>query len=129
LLFKTCHLAAIALVIVSGKMEDTVESENFDLFCTGVSEAASILLCDLGGDRDVAGVCGRDSRVRGKGKHVGGHGLSTKTRVQGAQFLVGGDENIHTTTQPHHAPGARYETIERRLVHTCYASPQDNHLK
>jgi len=116
-------------VIVTGKMENTVESENLYLFGAGVSQAASVLLRDFGGDGNVASMFGRGYRIGGEGEHVGGHSLSPKARVQGSEFAVRCHEDVYSTPQSDGTPSARYETVERRLVHTYYAFPQDNHPK
>ncbi len=79
-------------MIVTSKMQHTVEGENFDLFGRGVTKPARILRGNFSGDGNLA-----SQTIRGDGwkrKHIGWLILATKAAVEVLQFVVAGDQNV-----------------------------------
>ena len=90
----SCHLAAVAFMIVAGEMKQAVQGEDFDLVGNGMAQQSGISSGDLGGDSDIAGgrrVSGSVWQFRGEGKHIRWFIFSAKLAIQRAHMRIAGD--------------------------------------
>jgi hypothetical protein len=64
--FSPRHLTVVAFVIKAGEMEQTMQAENLNLFCSGVAETLGVLPRNVHGDGDVTREAVAQTVHRGK---------------------------------------------------------------
>ncbi len=102
------HLTAVALVIVSGKVQQAVERQDFQFVSSGMAETTRIFGSDFRRDGYVADeiptlLFAQGVAPGGKREHVRGVVLAAKAAVQVAQFPAGGHDDVHPSVQTRRA--------------------------
>src|SRR5579864_1232667 len=99
------HAAIIPLMVVSTKMQQSMQRKQLGLFTQAMAMAPGLCSRDRQGDGDISGAARSRSRER---KHVSDSILVSELAVQPANIGVRGQQNADFTTeadQPLHAAG------------------------
>jgi len=107
-------------------MQHAMQHQDFNLFGGRVSEVASILGRDLGGDGNLARELFWRIGARRKRQYVGGFVFSAETAVQRLHLRARSYKHVYRAFQPCGAPDAREETGERQLGKFRHALLKDD---